>query len=630
MSETRDAVVSNNRALLHDVGQIYRLLGQHSEQLRELQHAIENQHRSLKNLSPHSKFSEIPGDAHNEQREQQYVSDQDSCISTIFFDCVSRFSPDDLDLSDGNNQLTFLGTPQYAFEQNASFHPEGYTLNRPFERLLVFAVLETRKSAHTLECFLLYAATPRRWHRIHAYVTIKKNSENNEDTDGAITFRASHYAHANQPLPKMLLSTLEDLLLETELFDPVTRVHALFSEGPSGEMLYDPRTIRSAEDYEEIDLINEEDKTEELQDLRCVEYRESEVATICPQGIYVFIVCVKHRRYLDRRAPFAYAGHHKTNRFKTFFQDLKLMHFLRGCPGVAQFAGVVLDDSGKHLKGYLYEHASYKLQNVLSAAEFEGKRIQWPLREEWAKQTLEAIAHLHGKGLVIGSLCFFHVNLRENGTVILTHLQNSIQIDIDSSGRLPPEVREARKNLGPNLEFRPNFRTDVFQLGKVLWQLGEHVAVIRGFICAKSGCLHFPRYTCTDHTNPVALPIFSEETIPSYFQEMIRQCRAWLPKDRPPAWSLLDSITRHTRCNGSSYKSFDNSWKAYINPEDHYNVHCDNCGARCSSDHFHCRWCDGGDFDICLHCVNHGVHCMNKNHKLQRRSTKNGRVVERD
>lgn len=468
VSETRDAVMSSNQVLLHDVGQIYRLLGQHSEQLRELQNTLDSQHGIIKPTVSHSGRSATSSDVPIEQAEEQDMGDQDSCISDIFFECVSRFSTGGLESSMISNNERFLGSPQYAFEQNSSFHPEEYFMSRSSERLVLIAMANNKQEVHTLKCFLLYAATPRRWHRICVYATIKSNS-GNEDNGWRIECPDLGSTNTFQLLPKMLQSTLEDLLLDVELFDPVTRVHVSLSEGSSREILYDPRTIRSTEDYEEIDVIDEENDLEELQDIGCVQYRESEVATISRMETYVFAVCVKGQRYMERRAPFAYADDHKENLFKVFFKDLKLLHRLRGCPGIVQFAGAVLDDSGTHLKGYLYEHIPYQLRDVFDTATSRGERIQWPIREEWAKQIISAIAHVHGKGLIIGSLSLYELGLREDETIVVTHLQSSIEYVQDFQNRLPPEVREARRNEDPSTKLRLNFRTDVFQLGRVLW-----------------------------------------------------------------------------------------------------------------------------------------------------------------
>lgn len=152
-----------------------------------------------------------------------------------------------------------------------------------------------------------------------------------------------------------------------------------------------------------------------------------------------------------------------------------------------------------------------------------------------------------------------------------------------------------------------------------------------GYLCANFGCSHFPRHTCVvrDHQNPVMLPIFNQ-SIPSCYQEMTRECRAWLPRNRPLARQLLESITRHTQHNESSCRVFDDSWTVYVNSEDYIRVWCDECGSLCSHNHFNCIWCDEGNFDLCHDCVTRGVHCKGLTHTLRRRSIKNGKIVEED
>ena len=49
---------------------------------------------------------------------------------------------------------------------------------------------------------------------------------------------------------------------------------------------------------------------------------------------------------------------------------------------------------------------------------------------------------------------------------------------------------------------------------------------------------------------------------------------------------------------------------------------CDRCETRytISEAGFHCRICDGGDYDLCQTCAQSGLHCKSPHHRLFRRS----------
>ena len=66
-------------------------------------------------------------------------------------------------------------------------------------------------------------------------------------------------------------------------------------------------------------------------------------------------VLIGTQKCIEQKAPFAAAGRQGEKGFRDFCQDLKLLHSLRGCAGVVLFVGVVLDETGRHLKSYLYE-----------------------------------------------------------------------------------------------------------------------------------------------------------------------------------------------------------------------------------------------------------------------------------
>lgn len=57
-----------------------------------------------------------------------------------------------------------------------------------------------------------------------------------------------------------------------------------------------------------------------------------------------------------------------------------------------------------------------------------------------------------------------------------------------------------------------------------------------------------------------------------------------------------------------------------------FTVQCNGCGQYIPGAHWHCNVCDNGDFDLCLKCVESGVHCDVDAHFLIKRTIDNGKV----
>jgi hypothetical protein len=59
---------------------------------------------------------------------------------------------------------------------------------------------------------------------------------------------------------------------------------------------------------------------------------------------------------------------------------------------------------------------------------------------------------------------------------------------------MPPKLQNASRSDDGAPRKIINFRTDIFQLGYILWLLAEHKSNVSGCLCAKSACTKLPRY----------------------------------------------------------------------------------------------------------------------------------------
>ena len=306
-----------------------------------------------------------------------------------------------------------------------------------------------------------------------------------------------------------------------------------------------------------------------------------------------------------------------------FFNDIKLLHYLSDCSGVVKFAGVVLDNTRKHLKSYLCEWPTLgSISRIFKLAEVRGERIPWKIREVWAKRIIAAVSEVHAKGIVIGSFRLFSVGIRADGSAVLSAPKDSGRRTSNVKGYLAPELRSKPYNTPPRKSM--SFWTDIFQLGLVLWALAEHRAYVGHWCyCPRNACTSVPRYSCTaEHVNPIDLPLCSSTEVPKYMDVVISHCRRKDPGARMPARALLqyfqekrpppqmaDLATRYLETDG-----------------DYLDVNCDECGTLTTDLHYHCNICNLDDFDLCSNCILQGIHCYAREHLLIKRIWKNGSI----
>jgi hypothetical protein len=341
---------------------------------------------------------------------------------------------------------------------------------------------------------------------------------------------------------------------------------------------------------------------------------------------YNHIVEVGSRSYVEYKLPFAGAGLPGDDGVGEFFNDIKLLHSLRDCSGVARFAGVVLDDARKHLKSYLCEWPALgTIARIFNLAEARGERFLWEIREAWAKQIIAAMSDVHAHGVVVGYLRLSFIAIRADGSAVLIAPKTSGRCTLNLYGYLAPELRSQRCNAPSPRKM--NFRTDVFNLGLVLWLLAEHKnAGLSCFYCSRNACTSVPRYSCNEeHNNPIELPPCSSTDVPKYMDVVISYCRRHDPTARLPARQLLQYFPE--KSHPSQMADLAIKYAETEGADDDILIRCDECGTLTTELHYHCNTCKLGDFDLCSKCVSQGIHCFVPEHRLTKRIWNNGSIV---
>ncbi|KAL8899208.1 MAG: hypothetical protein Q9207_006311 [Kuettlingeria erythrocarpa] len=610
-------------------------LSSHSVQIQQLKMALERSQHTPDEESVHSEIA---------------------TTVDVFYDCASRLADGECDTTLEMIEKAFVGSPKPRFETSTDFYPEQYTLDDRFhDRLSVHAMIQSQEDEKARKLFITYAQARRGWRRVVVSAAFR-TGPTHPDYQCAL-----HCGRKVAPevLPNSLIIILNDLLRRLELLASITHVSLpLMIEEESGEPAVDVDGVRAVEDHHEVALCNDSQILQDIEDMNCAVFLESEIVVKSRVSVSEFEVFVESQICSERKAPFPSATATGRNSFQEFCDDIRMLARLRGCQGAIQLVGVVLDDSRKYLRSYLCESVNPNLEQILGSAASLSLQVPWNIRETWARQLITAIGEVHGKGAVLGNICLGYTNIRADGSLVLASYTRSyiatvqpghVAPELRTSGKMPLSsteggaltsrvvgtegtngristttaaepfatqtcVDEADKGLPQS----PNFRTDIFTLGLLLFHLAEHKVSLTGYWCVKDGCTNRPRYACkAAHKDPIELPD-CQEAVPAYFQEMIRKCRSRDPKDRPSARQLLAMFPDEVR-NGIAPPDLTKVTTMFPPLAVGHSTYCDECGSPTTDDYYHCNICNNDNFDFCPSCVAQGVGCYVPEHKLIRK-----------
>lgn len=519
-------------------------------------------------------------------------------------------------------------SPDSYFEQSSSFHPEKYTTKGLFiDPIYVIGITRSETMLKTQKYFLLYAETPRLWRRI----TVSATFDTSQDQSAILRVRAlSNLEVQIKLLPKLLSDELHELLPRLELFKSVTSLSLSFKENEIGQIVNDSTETKICEDTLEVEMSCERRILNDLKHLNCAKFLERDILVESRISSSRFKVRAGSRICIERKVPFANSGTQGENEFHAYFQDLKQLKSVRGYKGVAEFIGVVMDDTRSHLRSYLYEYPVIgSLFTVLMCAGSRSETIPWSVRENWARQVTEAVSEVHSKGFLVGCLMWLtEIGIRADGEIILAGLRTSQKHFANYNGHMAPELRDASRTDTYALNKMVNYRTEIFQLGLILWKLAEHkMNVFPGYFCSKSRCTYRPRYICTaHHANPIELPT-CPVGIPSYFNDLIIQCRLRDPHSRPTAYELAEMFPPRKNNIELSPTALNQILQKYACPQTFY-IWCIECGTLMTDMYYHCDICYQANFDLCQLCAAQDIHCFDPQHTLTKRIVTKDGVIQ--
>ena len=627
MNQNRFAAYASEHLLPNHLAQIYCGTGDNRAQIQQpTQQSAVSEANDTKLLPAGSRdeaeaFNKCDGEG---RCVAEIAEDTASDAIEIFDDCVSHFSGDHPPSLLGQLRAHFTNrmSPDDFYETPLTFVGEQYTVETMLgEPAAVVAMTEIHcSSIHRLQrYFLMYAETPRLWRRVTVSATILRSTQCAVDSEvAAPDLIISTY----KILPGNLQYQLQGLLKNLTLLETVTKISLTIAEHSTGDYTINTPSVVVCEDLDESCIENEEKLLRAIEHMDFPQYLQSEVIVRGRVDAQTYIAQVRSHSCMERKMPFSGAGLPGDDGLKRLWQDLKLTKSLYECGGVVSFMGVVLDDDRRHIKSLLQELPPLgTIRSILAHAELRGERVPWPVRATWADQIITAVAEIHSKGFVVGFIHISFTGVREDGRVVLNLRKRGYRNSINGEGEIAPESRTVPKHSPQPREL--DFRSDIFMLGMLLWQLAEHKNNIAGDMCLRNACTSVPRHSCkAEHANPVELPPCLDKEVPEVFNLIISLCRQADPKKRPPARTLL----QYLNAKGQSLGITDLPLKfasTHDNP-----VYCDECGTVVALETwYHCNVCHHGDLDLCSQCVSHGIHCCDTEHRLVKRVIKNGSIT---
>ena len=407
------------------------------------------------------------------------------------------------------------------------------------QRWILNLSMHFRDKSNREKFFVTYAQASNKWRRLTVSLDYRNAPAGSleEDLSTLVTQRDKSfriYEAIRESLPEIqYYNTVTNLKLETEAADGQLHVH----------VREDANEIVS---YPPIDL---------FEHVQAERYCETDVEFINHLSGFVYKVRAGGQTLIKKEIP-------GPDTVDEFLYEVNALDALIDSENVVQLEGLVTDESGYCVKGLLISYASQgalvdMLYDYRSRAG-EPTQLPWYRREKWALQIVRGLADIHEAGFVQGDFTLSNIVIDDEDAAQI--------IDINRRGCPvgwePPELGRLIDS-GQRIGMCIGVKTDLFQLGMVLWALAEEV----------------------DEPERVERPLPQVvETVPAYFRRIVETCLSDRPQGRqsakrlltrfpptaglppPPGRSSIDFATDITHSDHSLSTSH-RSDKEYIDPD---------------------------------------------------------------
>ncbi|KAL8798827.1 MAG: hypothetical protein Q9223_007803 [Gallowayella weberi] len=339
--------------------------------------------------------------------------------------------------------------------------------------------------------FLTFAETPQKWRRVTVSCDYRDAPIDSLERDiQSLQFQrdksARIYESIRASLPEIqFYKTVTNLKLETR--DERLHVHVT----------------------EDVNEIIPYPSTSALHYLDCRRVKESDLCFEAHMSGFVYKVSVGGEIFIKKEIP-------GPDSVDEFLYEINALANLSGSNNVVQFQGLVIDENNTLVKGLLISFAEQGALVDLIYDHKEGKeQLSWPRRERWAKQIVQGLADIHEAGFVQGDFTLSNIVIDENDEARI--------IDINRRGCPvgwePPEISRLVES-SQRISMYIGVKSDLFQLGMVLWALAE----------GEDEPERQPRPLSLRHASP---------EIPQYYRDLVAIFLDPEPKRRISAKDLL-------------------------------------------------------------------------------------------
>ncbi|CAI6337479.1 unnamed protein product [Periconia digitata] len=339
--------------------------------------------------------------------------------------------------------------------------------------------------------FITYAEEPNKWRRVTVSCDYRQLEPESLEHD----LKSLHYQRDKSA---RIYEAIRDSLLDIQFYDTVTNLKLQTSDG----RLH----VHVTEDVNEIIPYPSLSAVEHLP---CKKFRESSIDFDSHISGFVYKVSVGGKIYIKKEIP-------GPDAVEEFLYEINALCALQDSRSVVKFEGIIMDENNELIKGLLISYAD---QGALVDLIYDYKgsdQMEWERRERWARQIVEGLSEIHEAGFVQGDFTL--------SNIVIDHDDNAKIIDINRRGCPvgwePPELARLIES-GQRISIYIGVKSDLFQLGMVLWALAEqHDEPER-------------------QERPLSRSWSRHNAVPGYFKDLVRDCLSDAPKNRPSARDLL-------------------------------------------------------------------------------------------
>jgi serine/threonine protein kinase len=360
--------------------------------------------------------------------------------------------------------------------------------------------------------FVTYAETPTKWRRLTISLDYRTAPPGSLEAD----LKSLHYQRDKS---YRVFEAIRESLDDIQYYETVTNLKLETTEEDC--QLH----IHVREDANEIVQF----PTASLMDhVRCPRYRESEIEFDSHLSGFVYKVRADGQLLIKKEIP-------GPDTVDEFLYEVNALDALYGANSVIQLRGLITDEDGSLVKGLLISYAS-RGALVDTLYDYSGE-LPWHKREKWARQIVEGLSNIHEAGFVQGDFTLSNIVIDDD--------ENAQIIDINRRGCPvgwePPELSRLIES-GQRIAMHISVKTDLFQLGMVLWALAAE--------CDEP-----------ERSRPL-VPLGSE--FPNYYCQIVDSCLESRPQGRMSATQLLSKFPRDAGRPPSQRPSVDFSLQPYV------------------------------------------------------------------